>query len=183
MIDKIKQSGFVLNEIPTQQIKDQYQNIIPDKIFQIWDELGFGSFLAGYLKVVNPNNFKDLLRESSELCNDQSLVLFTTSMGDLLVLDENSLLFLDFRHNHFEAVATRELNFFFQDIFDDEFLEDNLSWNPYLKAKEKMGIPGFDECFGYEPILAAGGSEKVENLRKVKLIEHISLITQFAGPV
>lgn len=182
MIDKIKQSGFVLSEIPTQQIKNQYENIIPNEVFQIWNELGFGSFLDGYLKVVNPTNFINLLRESSELCNDQSLVLFTTAMGDLLVLDENSLLFIDFRHNNFEVVAV-DFELFFVHIFDNEFLEDNLSWNPYLQAKEKMGVPAFDECFGYEPILVAGGSEKVENLRKVKLIEHISLITQFAGPV
>ena len=31
----------------------------------------------------------------------------------------------------------------------------------------------FDECYGYVPLLGLGGSEKVDNLQKVKIKEHI----------
>jgi hypothetical protein len=55
--------------------------------------------------------------------------------------------------------------------------------DPYLKAKEQLGAPAYHECFGYEPVLAAGGSAKTENLYKVKLVEHIEIITQFAGKI
>jgi hypothetical protein len=33
------------------------------------------------------------------------------------------------------------------------------------------------------PLLGLGGPEKIENLSKVKLIEHIYLITQFMGQI
>ncbi|EAC4137804.1 TPA: DUF1851 domain-containing protein, partial [Listeria monocytogenes] len=53
----------------------------------------------------------------------------------------------------------------------------------YPSAVEKYGEASYDECFGYTPILGMGGTEKVENLKKVKLREHIYLITQFMGPI
>ena len=37
--------------------------------------------------------------------------------------------------------------------------------------------------FCYTPLLGLGGEEKVENLKKVKLKEHILIITEFMGPV
>lgn len=54
---------------------------------------------------------------------------------------------------------------------------------PYPEAVQKYGEPAFDECFGYVPLLSLGGPEVAENLQKVKLREHLNLITQFSGPV
>lgn len=54
---------------------------------------------------------------------------------------------------------------------------------PYLEASARYGAPGYDECFGYVPLLALGGPRKVENLQKVKLVEHLSIITQLAGMI
>jgi hypothetical protein len=182
LIDKVKKNGFLLNETPTQLIKNEYRSVLPEEILQIWDELGFGSFLNGYLKIVNPNNFRGTLKKGFELYDDKSSVLFATAMGDLLVLHNDFLYFLDFRHGNFEVIA-KNMKFFFQDIFDENYLAEELKWEHFLTAKEKLGDLAFDECFGYEPLLVAGGVEKVSNLRKVKLIEHINLITQFAGAI
>ncbi|WP_297980895.1 T6SS immunity protein Tdi1 domain-containing protein [uncultured Oscillibacter sp.] len=53
-----------------------------------------------------------------------------------------------------------------------------------MKQRSKNGGPlQFDECFGYTPLLGLGGSRKVDNLRKVKITEHIDLITESAGKV
>ena len=41
----------------------------------------------------------------------------------------------------------------------------------------------YDECFGYVPLLALGGKEDVEHLKKVKMKEHIAVITQLTGGV
>jgi hypothetical protein len=48
----------------------------------------------------------------------------------------------------------------------------------YLMPADNASNP----ILGYTPLLALGGPEKVENLQKVKLIEHVYLITQFMGP-
>ena len=46
-----------------------------------------------------------------------------------------------------------------------------------------MGELKQDECFGYVPLLGLGGSEKIDNLRKVKIREHIELIAKMTGKV
>jgi hypothetical protein len=46
---------------------------------------------------------------------------------------------------------------------------------------KKYGKPAYDECFGYFPVLGAGGVEKVENLKKVKLTEYIYANTAVTG--
>ena len=53
----------------------------------------------------------------------------------------------------------------------------------YEKAVDKYGTLNYDECFGYVPILALGGKESVNNLKKVKIREHIALITELAGGI
>lgn len=52
--------------------------------------------------------------------------------------------------------------------------------NEYIIQNGKLN---FEECFGYVPLLRLGGSEKVENLKKVKIKEHIELITQMVGKI
>ncbi|PEE44572.1 hypothetical protein COL91_18895 [Bacillus pseudomycoides] len=39
----------------------------------------------------------------------------------------------------------------------------------------------YEECFGYPPLLGLGGLEKVENLKRSKLKEHIYVITEWMG--
>jgi len=39
------------------------------------------------------------------------------------------------------------------------------------------------ESFGYLPLLGLGGTKKVENLKTVKLIEHILIVTESMGPI
>ena len=53
----------------------------------------------------------------------------------------------------------------------------------YKEAVIENGKLNFDECFGYVPLLRLGGSEKVENLKKVKIKEHIELIMQMVGKI
>nr|WP_254391831.1 DUF1851 domain-containing protein [Terribacillus sp. DMT04] len=73
--------------------------------------------------------------------------------------------------------------FFFSDIYDREFREEDLSWKPYPEAVNQYNELDYDECFGYTPLLGLGGPEKVENLKKMKLKEHILIITQLMGPI
>ncbi|KYD27811.1 hypothetical protein B4113_0045 [Geobacillus sp. B4113_201601] len=99
-----------------------------------------------------------------------------------MVWEDGYLMALNFRKQQVNVVA-KNLKFFFGDLNDDYFLEEALDWSPYPEAVTKYGEPAFDECFGYVPLLGLGGVEKVENLKKVKLREHIYLIAQFMGPL
>lgn len=63
------------------------------------------------------------------------------------------------------------------------FLEKYFQISQYVEAVEKIGKLEHDECFGYVPLLGLGGSEKINNVSKVKIREHIELISQMTGKV
>ena len=53
----------------------------------------------------------------------------------------------------------------------------------FRKALKKLGPLQHDECFGFEPAIALGGSESVENVRIVKLREHLSILSQLVDEI
>ncbi|WP_439443249.1 T6SS immunity protein Tdi1 domain-containing protein [Listeria aquatica] len=160
---------------------NKYQDKVPNELIVLWRDLGFGSFLEGYLKIINPNDFEEILNESSERYND-AVVLFATGMGDLIIWSDGYVRVLNYRYGKVKTILS-SFEFFFQNIADLEFQSDELVWEPYLNAVEKWGRLSYDECFGYTPLLGLGGAEKVENLKKVKIREHILLITALMGPI
>ncbi|GEM_PF-5484614 len=94
----------------------------------------------------------------------------------------NRVLFGEVWRQHYQALDSLCLALSVEER-NHSFLDEELNWFPYPEEIEKYGEPKFDECFAYVPILGLGGPEKVENLSKVKLFEHIYLITQFMGPI
>ena len=104
-------------------------------------------------------------------------------MGDIIVWEKSRYLnLLNFRKGKVNVISAG-FDFFLEDLNDKSFIEEELEWDPYPTATKEYGEPDFDECFGYVPLLGLGGSEKVENLKKVKIVEHISMITQLMGEV
>lgn len=171
---------------PTPELIGQYQDLVPPELLTVWQEYGFGTFCDGYLKIVNPADYADLLVDTYEHTSTAAptaappLVLFATAMGDLLVWERGYLVLVDYRHSNTNSVAI-SFELLFRDFADDYFLKHDLRWEPYPAARERLGEPAFDECFGYVPLLALGGPETAEHLEKVKLREHIALIGQFTG--
>ncbi len=66
---------------------------------------------------------------------------------------------------------------------DWDYFSGELNLKNYLPALKQLGELAFDECYGYVPLLGLGGSEKVENLQKVKIKEHISIVSQALGKI
>lgn len=173
---------FVLKEKVSEEIISKYEGKIHEKIINLWKKYGFGTILNGYLRIVNPEEYQELLEETYVRYKD-AVVIFTTAMGDLIVWEDNKyVIVLNFRKNVIEVLST-EFKYFFEDLLNEESTYEELDWLPYPEAEKRYGAPEYDECFCYVPILALGGSEKVEKLQKGKIKEHIYLITQFSGKI
>ncbi|MBC1564301.1 T6SS immunity protein Tdi1 domain-containing protein [Listeria booriae] len=173
--------GFKLVEKVSEEILGEYRAKLPEEMINFWTKYGFGTFMEGYFKSVNPIEYKDILEDTSERYTD-GIVLFTTGMGDLIIWSDGYVRMLNYRYGIVKTIMSK-FKFFFQSLESEKFKNDYLMWNPYQEAVKKLGVPAYDECFGYVPILALGGSEKVENLQKVKLKEHILLISALAGTI
>lgn len=175
-------NDYIVYESVSKETILKYKDLLPKELIEIWKQYGFGSFSNGFLKTINPDHYIDIL-ESSYLGHEQAIPIFTTAMGDILVLEKNKYVnLLNFRKGYVHVVSSG-FEYFFQDLEDSDFMNDELMWQPYPEAVSKYDPPSYDECFGYTPLLGIGGEEKVENLKIVKLREHLLIITAFMGPI
>ncbi len=179
-MDKIF-SNFNIEDSPSSEIITKYTGLVPDEIISVWKQFGFGSFYQGYLRSVNPDEYVDLIPVVSKRYKE-GIVLFATGMGDLIIWADGYVRLLNFRYGQLVTLIPK-INLFFKSLESEKFKEEYMHWSPFLKAIEMYGQPKYDECFGYVPLLGLGGAEKVENLEKAKLREHILLITELMGPI
>ena len=77
-------------EIPT-EIIEKYKGQVPDEIIEIWKNYGLGSFLNGYLRVINPDDYKELVEETY-FRGKESIPLFTTAFADVITWQENGFI-------------------------------------------------------------------------------------------
>ena len=168
------------DDVPEELIKE-YEDKLPSEVIAFWKEFGFGAFYNGYLKSINPNDYKKLL-EKSYFLGDVSIPIFATAFGDLIIWEEGRYIgIVKYRYGEYDIIEDG-FDFFFDDITDGE-LDNKLSIKQYKAAIKKLGDLEYDECFGYVPLLALGGKESVNNLKKVKIREHIAMIYEFIGEI
>lgn len=106
-----------------------------------------------------------------------------TGLGDIITWEKNRYLgIVKYRKGTFDIIEDG-FEYFLDDIMDPEYVRDFLDNSQYKEAIIENGKLNFEECFGYVPLLGLGGSERVENLKKVKIKEHIELITQMVGKI
>lgn len=168
------------NKVP-KEIIEKYKNLVPKEIIDLWQDYGFGTFMQGYFKSVNPDEYIDILQECSQRYTD-SVVLFATGMGDLVIWADGYVRLLNFRYGVLKTLMPNFLHFF-KSLDSEKVRDEYLMWQPYPEAVKNLGRLSYEECFGYTPLLGLGGEEKVENLKKVKLKEHILINNEFMGPV
>ena len=177
----------MLNDFVTSAKVDEngirkYNGKIPAELMDIWKEYGFGSFFGGYLKVINPDDYMDIVKDSYFRGN-VSIPILGTAFGDIITWEENQYTgIVRYRYNDFDFLSTR-FDLFLKLLSDKGFLKCFFALEEYAQAVEKYGKLAYDECFGYVPLLALGGKEDVEHLKKVKMKEHIAVITQLTGGV
>ncbi|MFP7476963.1 T6SS immunity protein Tdi1 domain-containing protein [Terribacillus saccharophilus] len=164
----------------------KYMDLLPRELIEVWKTFGYGTFMNGFFKIINPDEYSTLVKDTY-IRNRGTIPIFTTSMGDIILFekDENQesyIVMVNYRKGKTKVLASK-YTLFLKFLEEDAFKQRALEWLPYPEALEKYEAPEYDECFGYTPLLGLGGTEKVENLKKVKLKEHILIITEFMGPV
>ena len=164
------------------EIIKKYKTYLPEELIELWENYGLAKLFNGYIKVINPDNYKDLLNDSYFRGNI-SIPIFVTGFGDIITIEEGEYIgIIRFKNGNFNIVA-KNIKRFLQNINDEYFQNKYFELNQYEKAVNRLGELEDDECFGYVPLLGLGGSEKVENLQKVKIKEHIELIIQLVGKI
>ena len=165
-----------------QDVIDKYQDQVPSELLQIWQEDGLGTFLNGYLKVINPDDYLEFIQETY-FRGKFSIPIFVTAFGDVITVEEKKYLgFVKYKNGDFD-IFTENLEFFLEDLPDKEFQDDYFELPLYHEAVEKHGELDYNQCFGFVPLLALGGFKDVDHLDKVKILEHLYLISELVGGI
>lgn len=172
-------SDFKLSEKVSQAIINKYRDRVGEDVIKIWEKYGFGSTFKGYLKIINPDNMQKLLEETYIMPFNE-IPVFVSGMGDIIACDSRgNFVIVDYRHQRMKVIwVDKKIRW---DCFFEDFYQKYWQWHPYFEAVEKFGEPGYDECFGYEPLLSLGGKESVDHLKKVKYQVHIALMGEVQG--
>lgn len=171
---------FVTEMPASKETIEKYRGKLPAELIEAWEQYGFGTFLDGYLKMVNPDEYQELLRRVY-YDGANTIPMFVTAFADIITWERDEFIHhLDLKHNIEEYGL---IGVGFKDFWDnlESGMIQRMAFNieGYEAAVKRLGKPGFYECFGYFPLLIMGGSEKVENLEKVDVRVHIDLMAQF----
>ncbi|HYC85902.1 MAG TPA: T6SS immunity protein Tdi1 domain-containing protein [Chryseosolibacter sp.] len=165
------------------ELLEQYKNQVPQEIIELWRIGGIGSYLDDFLWVVNPKVFEPILAEIYMPFEQPCIVFARDAFGDLFVWEKQWFVFVNVRHGYSHVVG-RKAGFFFNNIMTEwEFFSHRIKANNYHEVKDRLGPVKADECYGYVPLLAGGGEEKIENIRVVPLREHIGATAKLAGKI
>ncbi|MEM5514208.1 GAD-like domain-containing protein [Pseudoalteromonas sp. AS84] len=184
--------------IPNQETLDFYKDRLPERLIEYWKEYGFCGWGDGIFWLVNPSEYHDILQtwlQGTEFAKreeqgiDSYYVIGRSAFGDLIVWGSTSGQSIDINSNFGmlfptdnstdleEDGETLTVDLFFatmsKDPLDEKDVDEKLLFE---RACKKLGPLEFDEMYAFVPALALGGTNKLENLKKVKVIEHLNFL-------
>lgn len=164
----------------TPEALERYAGRVPEPILTAWTEHGSGLVGEdGYVRLLDPDHALRMLDGVIGL-PEGAVPVFVTGMGDLLLWIEPVFHLVRFRWGTIEAFSA-DAERLIADLQDPEVLDRVLEREPYTAAIARLGVPGLEQCFGYVPLLALGGSTDPERLDLGGLWEHLALIVHLAG--
>ena len=167
----------------------KYADIAPKELITLWQEVGLGIFCNGLFRIMNPADYQEFVNQYYQReYNEAAIPFMVTAFGDLFVYIKSSqkqlgnhFVFLNIRYGTFQ-IFTDNFNLLFNILlFKNDSLEFRYKLGLYPRIKEQLGALQGDECFGYVPVLSAGGEETDEHIQVVKIFPYIDMAAQFIG--
>jgi hypothetical protein len=194
----IEEFGEATQKTNTSDI-DQWRSKLPAQLLTYWLQEGWCNYANGLFWTINPDDYEDVVDEWLEGSPLERIDVFhavaRTAFGKLYLCGEktgrsvtiNCLTNAIFaKPQGLKAKTNIELNRSIQAFFGLSKTEcDLVDENGILlfdRALKKLGPLTLDEMYGFEPALVAGGQMRLENLRRVKLDQHLTILRQLAAP-
>ncbi|WP_395245807.1 T6SS immunity protein Tdi1 domain-containing protein [Agromyces sp. MMS24-K17] len=154
---------------------------VPAEVADAWRRYGAGVVGGdGFFRFVDPARAEQMLDGVLGL-PEGATVLFTTALGDLVVHANGLYLVVKPRWGAVDVIEGLGFDALVAGIEDAAERERAWEWEPYPAARDRDGVPGFEQCFGFVPLLALGGPNTADHLQLGGLWEHLALIVQLAG--
>lgn len=158
---------------------ERYAASVPQEVVDAWREHGAGFVGDGYFRFVDPARAEQMLAGIG--LPEGAVVLFTTALGDVVAWSKDLVLVLKFRWGVIDVARDLPFQRLADLVSDPAAREVSWEWQPYPEKVARDGVPDFEQCYGFVPLLALGGPPSADNLQASGLYEHIAVIAQLAG--
>ena len=176
-------------DVPVSSI-EPYRGKLPDQLLEYWAEHGWCGYGNGIFWLVNPQEYEEVVASWLEGTifekRDIYHIIARSAFGDLYFWGETSGYALNITSIFSRCVindpATMPLDMdkAFQNFLISRKVSSNDFEDLFEPARKKLGTLRHDEMYGFVPALMLGGSEAVDNLEKVKAVEHLMILSQLA---
>ncbi|MCS6210084.1 GAD-like domain-containing protein [Shewanella baltica] len=185
----------IKSEQPTEATLQHFKDKLPARLLEYWQEYGFSGWGEGIFWTVNPADYSEILdlwlTGTPFVGKDKYYVIGRSAFGRLFVWGETSgqsikinpsygmLLPSDETENLKQRGSERTIDLFFACKSKSTMEEEDTEGKPlFERAMEKLGPLEADEMYAFVPALALGGAPKLENLQKVKALEHLAFLAE-----
>lgn len=185
-------------DVPAEAIQ-KWRGKLPDRLLTYWQEEGWCGYKDGLFWTVNPDDYEDLVDEwLTDTPFEQidsfhviarsafgTLYLWGEKTGDSVVIGSciNSIISLASNLKRKMDDSDFDMRVFFSNKSPVECdLKDELRQPLFARALAALGPLSPDEVYGFEPALVLGGRMLLENLAKLNLDVHLTILRQLASP-
>lgn len=182
-------------ELPSASQIAKFKGSVPSILINYWQKQGWGGFHEGLFWFLNPDEYRPVVDawfdEAKIAHRDDYQVIARSAFGKIFLWNKtgghtmiiNPVFSEIITFPPEEEVASGDEDIAFEAFLvsiDPEILdiEDAKEKLLFKRALKKLGRLKSDEMYGFEPALAIGGTANLENLVKVKVIEHLVLLAQ-----
>ena len=186
------------SEAPASSIA-AWRGKLPDLLLTYWQDEGRSGYGNGLFWFVDPEEYEDLVDEWLENSPLEQIDAFhaiaRSAFGDLFLCGERTgrsvtvncpIHAIFAQQNRLGKKSKEELDMSIRAFVgmsrDRCDFKDEDGRPLFDRALAKLGPLAPDEMYGFEPALVAGGKMRLENLRKVKLDQHLTILRQLAAP-
>lgn len=185
------------NPVPVEEIK-KWHGKLPDQLLHYWETEGWSSYQDGLFRLVNPDDYEDILDlwlEDTEIGGEGSFHVFAmTAFGKLYACEEQKahvlkiycptgeIFFTQNNSSVKKEIDDNILDFFPCLSLDNCDMIDDNERPLFKRAINKLGVLEGNEIFGFEPALFLGGVGLISNLKKLSAPIHLDILGRFAEP-
>ncbi len=197
-IDEFGEATSRVN-VPQESI-EKWRGKLPEQLLTYWQQEGWCSYAGGLFWTVDPTDYEDIVDEWLEDTPFEQLdsfhVIARSAFGKLYLIGESigcstkiscvisSIYALPKelkRKNERDLTLNVQSFFCFRGKADCD-IKDEAGKPLFERALKKLGPLAIDEMYGFEPAIVLGGKMLLDNLVKVKIDQHLTILRQLAAP-
>ena len=152
-------------------------SVVPAPMLDLWREHGWAGYGGGLFWTLDPRHVADLLPEW-ELAPPASVAVGRDAFANVFLLSEGEVYQLDVHTGEPMLVGSSLDMLFAACLAKESYRKSYMRSDLFDAARARCGSLAPDECYGFFPAPALGGSLDVASVRRVKYYEHLQLLAQ-----